>query len=84
MKKFSDFISNNLIVSVGIFVIVGPFVYGIVSFQFDFELPEWFLVICFFLGLTLMHIGTSRYGEWKNKDELEEALKRSKENKDNT
>ena len=79
MKKFSDFISNNPVVSVGIFVIVGPFV-----FQFDFELPEWFLVICFFLGLTLMHIGTSRYGEWKNKDELEEALKRSKENKDNT
>jgi len=82
MKKLLDFISNNPIVSVGIFVIVGPLVYGIISFQFDFELPEWFFVICFVLGLALIHIGTSRYGEWKKKDEYEEALKKFEEDKD--
>jgi|TARA_B110000238_G_scaffold69654_1_gene76351 hypothetical protein len=84
MKKFLDFISSNPIVSVGILFIIGPLVYGIISFQFGFKLPEWFIIISFFSGLTLIHIGTSRYGEWKKKDEYEEALKRSKENKDNT
>ena len=68
MKKLSDFVSKNPIVSVGIFVIIGPFVYGVISFQFGFVIPEWFLGICFVLGLTLMHIGTSIYGEWKKKD----------------
>ena len=78
MKKLFNFISDNPIVSVGILFIIGPFVYGIISFQFGFELPEWFMIISFFSGLTLMHIGTSRYGEWKKKDEYEEAIKKSK------
>ena len=80
MKKLSDFVSKNPIVSVGIFVIIGPLVYGII--RFDFELPEWFYGFCFVLGLTLIHIGTSRYGEWKKKDEYEEALKKAKKDKD--
>ena len=53
MKKLFNFISDNPIVSVGILFIIGPFVYGIISFQFGF-------------------------GEWKKKDEYEEAIKKSK------